>query len=39
MQYPQYILGEAAELNDDNESVETKFYSLFQDFVSLVPSS
>lgn len=27
--YPQYILTKAAELNNDNESVETKFYPLY----------
>jgi hypothetical protein len=27
--YPQYILIKAAELNDDNESIETKFYPLY----------
>ena len=27
--YPQYILNKAAELNDDNETIETKFYPLY----------
>ena len=27
--YPQYILIKAAELNNDNESIETKFYPLY----------
>ncbi|KAK0499372.1 pentameric polyubiquitin-like protein [Armillaria luteobubalina] len=27
--YPQYILAKAAELNDDNETVEAKFYPLY----------
>ena len=27
--YPQYILTKAAELNNDNETIETKFYTLY----------
>jgi hypothetical protein len=27
--YPQYILSKAAELNNDNETIETKFYPLY----------
>jgi Ubiquitin family len=27
--YPQYIIIKAAELNDDNEAIETKFYPLY----------
>ena len=27
--YPQYILTKAAELNDDNETIESKFYPLY----------